>query len=83
MAPSHKDRVNILTTKREAFSLELDGVKQILEGSDCVMRISEVKLCLVDLETEYAAFAKQQGELDTIEEGQLLRERLDIKSAYF
>lgn len=83
MAPSHEDRVKILKAKREAFSLELDDVKQILEGSDSVTRVWEVKLRLEDLETEYAAFAKQQGELDTIEEGQLLRERLAIKSAYF
>ncbi|CAK9827829.1 hypothetical protein ANTRET_LOCUS5477 [Anthophora retusa] len=88
MAPSHEDRVKSLKAKREAFSIELQELKDMLNdpevfahGRDLPYR--EISMRLEDIQSEYAAFAKNQQDLDTADEtGDLLRERMKLKSLY-
>ncbi|CAK9799871.1 hypothetical protein ANTQUA_LOCUS2267 [Anthophora quadrimaculata] len=88
MAPSHEERIRSLKARREAFRIELQELKDMLNdpevsanGRDIPYR--EISLRLEDIQSEYAVFAKNQQDLDTADEtGDLLRERMKLKSFY-
>ncbi|CAK9821001.1 hypothetical protein ANTPLA_LOCUS11030 [Anthophora plagiata] len=88
MAPSHEERIKSLKAKREAFSIELQELKDMLNDPEVLahgrdLPYREISMRLEDIQSEYAAFAKNQQDLDTADEnGDLLRERMKLKSLY-
>jgi hypothetical protein len=76
------DRIKQLKLKRVAFRKELESFQAVLDIYDEEGSVNIIQNLLDELEEEYAVFKKTQSELDDIDNGQAMQERIDLKRAF-
>lgn len=71
-----------LKQKRKVFKQELAKFRAILDNYEAWGSLNTVQFMLENLEAEYYIYTKHQCDLDEINEGQTIQERLDIKQEF-
>ncbi|XP_068987610.1 uncharacterized protein [Bombus flavifrons] len=82
MAPNQEERIKQLKQKREVIKQELVRFRTILDNYEARGSLNTVHFMLEDLEAEYTIYEKRQCDLDVIDDGQKIQERLDIKQEF-
>ncbi|KOX72514.1 hypothetical protein WN51_03108 [Melipona quadrifasciata] len=84
MALSLEDKIRNLKRKRQSFKLGLQAFEKMLETYDSDTQSPDhLQGSFEDIVSEYSTFKKVQPELDIADEdGEYLRERIEIKLEY-
>uniref|UniRef100_UPI0014396F16 uncharacterized protein LOC117165592 n=1 Tax=Bombus vancouverensis nearcticus TaxID=2705178 RepID=UPI0014396F16 len=83
MAPPQEERVRQLLRKREGFRQELEAFRTLLNNHEEGTPVHAIQRNLQDLEGEFASFKKSQCELDDRDEGQTLKDRVDLQQKFY
>ncbi|XP_076482649.1 uncharacterized protein LOC143304844 [Bombus vancouverensis nearcticus] len=83
MAPPQEERVRQLLRKREGFRQELEAFRTLLNNHEEGTPVHAIQRNLQDIEGEFASFKKGQCELDDRDEGQTLKDRVDLQQKFY
>jgi hypothetical protein len=78
MTSNQVERTKQLKHKRVVFTKELANFQAVLDNYKEGESVIFIQYRLVDLETKYETYSKNQTELDEIDQGQSLDERMTI-----
>ncbi|XP_043592363.1 uncharacterized protein LOC122571992 [Bombus pyrosoma] len=82
MSSKRRNLIKDLKLKREAFKRELESFEAVLDSYNEKDSINVIQNLLNDLEEEYIVFKDTQSELDDIDDGKTMQERIDLKKLF-